>query len=316
MLQRLYQVAQATANALGVATFTFPSVPAGLVWTGTVGVRGAPTTAVFEARVGVAAAGVPWGSWQSNGTFGPVQGWGMETLVITATGLTPSTTFYAQWIGDSVFDWEAAPVAPSAFSTTVSASTTSTTTITSDAWTGGNTTDIAGRATDCTAGGVPKTWTRYSGTPLQGLGINAGLLVRNAVGSVNVYGFDAGAGDVEVSLRVPTVPTVERFQALVRADLAAVNGYALCIDATGPGAQIGKRTSGGLTLLGSAAPIVNGDTVLMRVVGSSLSLYVNGLIVGVITDTDWPATVTGAGLRVGNVDGFAMGLYTLSTATA
>lgn len=121
MIQRLLETCSAVADVNGNATFAFAPTPAGLVWTGTVGVNLAPATAAFTARVGIASAGDPWGSWSGNGTFGPVQAWAPLRLVVEASGLTPGTTYYARWIGDSRSDWEAAFVSPSALTTAIAA---------------------------------------------------------------------------------------------------------------------------------------------------------------------------------------------------
>ena len=122
MIQPLFETADATAAVGGSATFTFPAVPMGLVWTGTLGIFSAPTAAVFSVRVGVPGAGLLWGSWAGNSTFGPIQAQGRLTVSVTATGLTAGVAYQCIWIGNSCFEWEAIPVSPSALSTAVVAS--------------------------------------------------------------------------------------------------------------------------------------------------------------------------------------------------
>ena len=97
--QILSQTVAAFANSSGAATFTFNSPPAGFTWTGTLTCAAAPTTAIFLATVGA----VSWGDWGGNSVYGPVQvlGQGSQQLVITATGLTPKTSFTMQWNGSS-----------------------------------------------------------------------------------------------------------------------------------------------------------------------------------------------------------------------
>ena len=97
--QILSQTISATADSSGKATFTFTSPPAGFTWTGTLTCAAAPTSAVFLATVGA----VSWGDWGGNSVYGPVQvlGQGSQQLVVTATGLTPSTSFTMQWNGSS-----------------------------------------------------------------------------------------------------------------------------------------------------------------------------------------------------------------------
>ena len=97
--QILSQTVSATADSSGKATFTFTSPPAGFTWTGTLTCAAAPTSTVFLATVGA----VSWGDWGGNSVYGPVQvlGQGSQQLVVTATGLTPNTSFTMQWNGSS-----------------------------------------------------------------------------------------------------------------------------------------------------------------------------------------------------------------------
>jgi hypothetical protein len=87
----------AQVGANGSATFTFPAVPEGFTWTGTLLCPGAPVTALFSAMVGA----TPWGSWAGNSVAGPVQCTGNQQLVVTATGLTPNAAALLEWLGSS-----------------------------------------------------------------------------------------------------------------------------------------------------------------------------------------------------------------------
>lgn len=93
------------------------------MWTGTIACSSAPTAAVFTVLVGVPNLGQPWGSWLSTATFGPVQAWGMETVTVTATGLTAGATYQLLFIGVSEDATEAELVYPSVSTAVVQSST-------------------------------------------------------------------------------------------------------------------------------------------------------------------------------------------------
>jgi hypothetical protein len=88
-----------TSNANGACTFTFQSPPAGMTWSGTLNVKGAPASAIFTVMI----SGTGWGTFGGASVFGPVQinGQGSEQLVVTATGLDPTTAYEAYLIGSS-----------------------------------------------------------------------------------------------------------------------------------------------------------------------------------------------------------------------
>lgn len=85
------------ASASGVASFTFAAPPTGLAFTGTLTCGGAPTTAIFVATIGATS----WGDWAGNSVYGPVQALSNQQLIVTATGLTPNTSFELVWAGSS-----------------------------------------------------------------------------------------------------------------------------------------------------------------------------------------------------------------------
>lgn len=114
--------AVAIADAAGNATFTFPAVPQGQTWWGSVQIEGAPFSAVFAAVVSVAGignAGTPWGTWQGPLPYSMVRAEGRQQVIVNATGLTPGVQFAATWLGimddslDPVPEFPA-PLGPSA----------------------------------------------------------------------------------------------------------------------------------------------------------------------------------------------------------
>lgn len=95
--QQINAPVSATASSTGTATFTFQAPPQGLVWTGTLTCAGAPATAVFLANIGATS----WGDWAGSSVYGPVQALASQSLVVTATGLTPGTSYELVWAGSS-----------------------------------------------------------------------------------------------------------------------------------------------------------------------------------------------------------------------
>ena len=118
--QQLNQSQTVVTSASGsTATFTFPSPPAGMTWTGTLWCANAPTGAVFIATIGPQS----WGEWGGNSVYGPVQafGTGSQQLVVTATGLASSTSYTLNWVGSSDNESLVGPVFPDANSTALTA---------------------------------------------------------------------------------------------------------------------------------------------------------------------------------------------------
>lgn len=95
--QQLNQPATAIADPNGNATFTFPNPPTGLTWSGTLLCTSAPIASTFIAMVGA----VEWATWGGPSIGGPVQCQSTQQLVVTATGLTPGTTYQLNWTGSS-----------------------------------------------------------------------------------------------------------------------------------------------------------------------------------------------------------------------
>jgi hypothetical protein len=106
--QQLNAPTSTTATAIGTATFTFQSPPTGLTWTGTLSCAGAPASAIFIATVGA----TPWGDWAGNSVYGPVQCLSNQQLVVTATGLTPFTSYEMVWSGSSDAEGMVQPIWP------------------------------------------------------------------------------------------------------------------------------------------------------------------------------------------------------------
>lgn len=121
MATRLILSVVARTDGAGNARFVFQAVPASNVQTGTIGITNAPAAALFAATVGSSSGGFPWGGWSGNATFGPVQAWGGETLVVEASGLVPNQQYSCSWIGLIEDEQEATPVSPTALATSVAA---------------------------------------------------------------------------------------------------------------------------------------------------------------------------------------------------
>lgn len=116
--QRLEQQQEATAAADGTATFTFPPVPEGMIWTGTLQVPTAPIVANFSATV----ATTPWGAWSGGLPFGPVQIDGRLALIVRASGLNAGVKYRCALIGVSEFGYPTGLLSPAALATPPQAS--------------------------------------------------------------------------------------------------------------------------------------------------------------------------------------------------
>ena len=108
-----------SSDSNGNATWTFPSPPSGMTWTGTLTCSSAPGGAVFTVSVGA----TNWGTFGGNSVFGPVQllGQGSDQLVVNASGLTPSTTYEMYLLGSSDGSINVAPIWPDPTSSALTA---------------------------------------------------------------------------------------------------------------------------------------------------------------------------------------------------
>ncbi len=93
--RRLREPASAVADASGNLTLTFGPVPSGRMWTGTVAILSAPSSAVWS----VSVDGFGLGETTGAGPFGPVQGVGSETIVVTGSGFTAGEEYDGRLVG-------------------------------------------------------------------------------------------------------------------------------------------------------------------------------------------------------------------------
>lgn len=175
--QQLNETASAKSDANGNAVFTFESPPSGKTWTGTLTCAGAPVTAIFLATIGATS----WGDWAGNSVAGPVQcfGSGAQQLVVTATGLTPATSYALVWAGSSDDTASVQPIFPDANSSAVAASI---------AGVVGQSVDLLANPTPTLVVGVPQTFTFTA--------------KHNYAGIMIMLGNGAGAPNFYVSMRV------------------------------------------------------------------------------------------------------------------
>lgn len=183
-------------------------------------------------------------------------------------------------------------------------------TISSDTWTGGDVGNITGRQLDLGLGGVPKTWLQTSGNTF-GVGISGGTAVRQAAGTSRRVGFDAGQGDVYTEVEVITKPTTLYPFLVARADPALLPAadtyYSVRLAAQ---VVLHKHVGGVSTVIGASKSYSAGDRIGLLVVGTTLSMTINGVIRDTIEDTSIPATNTQVGLAVpSTATGFVLGDY-------
>ena len=114
---QLFQSSSATADANGNVSLAFPSAPQGRVWQGSISIIEGPAGQSFTLMVG----GSKFGAITSPGPGGPYQFVSSQSISLTATLVTPGTTFVAVLSGtdDSV-------EAPTPYTGPVAVSTVST----------------------------------------------------------------------------------------------------------------------------------------------------------------------------------------------
>ena len=103
----------------GTATFTFPYIALGQVWTVSANCAFAPDTALFTAFTGASN----FGSWIGSNTWGAIQLGGGDQLVISAVGLIPNKTYQMQLLGSAVTGGEPGISTPSSYADSVTSST-------------------------------------------------------------------------------------------------------------------------------------------------------------------------------------------------
>jgi hypothetical protein len=122
-LQSLYQVAQGTADANGAVTLSFPCVPQGLTWTGSItaavnpqmgNVVGTSSPApLFGATWTITVNNVPFMSYQGLEVVNDFQATSRQTVVINGFGLAPGVAVILTWVGYSGYVYEVESLGPS-----------------------------------------------------------------------------------------------------------------------------------------------------------------------------------------------------------
>lgn len=104
-----------TSDSYGNLTLTYPNVPTGQTWIGTIAIPGAPASALVVAQVG----NLNYGSWTGSNTFGPITVGQSDNLELTITNLLPSTPYQPAWNGVVYTNEDGPLVWPSANSSSV-----------------------------------------------------------------------------------------------------------------------------------------------------------------------------------------------------
>ena len=178
------------------------------------------------------------------------------------------------------------------------------TTFTSDSFSGANETTLIARNSDAALGGTAKTW--LGSTSATALAIVSNTLRRGSTVASQFAAFTMPSQDQSVSAKIVALPTVGILYLPVRRQaLAASDQYRVNIGAINGGSStiaLKRFTSGAESNIGGGAviadTIVAGDTVEIRVIGTTVGLYKNSVLVGEATDT----VVTGAGYAGVSVD--------------
>lgn len=93
---------QATVDAIGTASFTFPAVPADETWTGSIRIPGVTPSTVLPVLWSATDGGVPIGEWWNSQSSGPLQA--RTQIAIAGVGITPGQilTAYLQGIATDI----------------------------------------------------------------------------------------------------------------------------------------------------------------------------------------------------------------------
>jgi hypothetical protein len=152
-----------------------------------------------------------------------------------------------------------------------------------------------------------QAWTNQVGV----LGVNSNTCYPATLSANEALAtLDSTITDVKVKLTPTTMSTAGRFASVV-GRYADNNNYYLAQTDTS-NSQLYKRVAGTYTQLGSDAAAVAAGTVLeLRCVGSTISLWGNGVELVSVTDTDLTAG-TNCGVRVGGAGSTVLRMDTFS----
>ena len=112
---------QAVASSTGGATFSFPAVPNGQIWTGTVTVIGAPDSATMT--ISSIHLGNDIGQFIGGNNWGPLQLQSGDQPIVTATGLVPGTTYVCNFQGTGITGGDPGITYPEAYAHSVTSRT-------------------------------------------------------------------------------------------------------------------------------------------------------------------------------------------------
>ncbi len=171
-------------------------------------------------------------------------------------------------------------------------------------------TDSFNRANDGSSLGTADTgqaWTSRVGV----LGVNTNTCYPATLSANEALStLDSTITDVKVKITPTTLSTVGRFVGVV-GRYADNNNYYLA-QSDGSVSQLFKRVAGTYTQLGTDAAAVTVSTVLeLRCVGSTISLWGNGVSLISVTDTSLTAG-TNCGIRVGGAGSTVLRMDTFS----
>jgi len=112
---------QAVASSTGGATFNFPAVPNGQIWTGTVTVIGAPDSATMT--ISSIHLGNDIGQFIGGNNWGPLQLQSGDQLIVTASGLISGTTYVCNFQGTGITGGDPGITYPEAYAHSVTTRT-------------------------------------------------------------------------------------------------------------------------------------------------------------------------------------------------
>lgn len=164
-------------------------------------------------------------------------------------------------------------------------------TLVSDGFSGGDVSSMGSHTPDLAFGGTAGL--TYTGSGGGAIGITSGKAVRITTGQ-RTTALNPGAADVWAFVRVDALPSADFVRLIVRqnATLSTITHYAAQVSTTQ--VKLVTVTAGTATDIGSATALAAGDWIAVRVKGTRVTLFKNGVILTDATDS----SVTG-NTRVG-----------------
>jgi len=160
--------------------------------------------------------------------------------------------------------------------------------ITSDTFTGGDASDISGRMTDAVLGGSPLEW---SSGPANSYAISGGRLVRGSYTSgISGAALNVGSGPIRMTAVLGALTSTNLFLDLRKSEpnlgATLTDCYRLRVTSAGLVEVQRRQGSGSAAVISTGTHSISaGASVGLQIVGTEITLLINGDVVEVMTDS-------------------------------